>query len=317
MNNYNQKYNKDDVFLRSMIVSLLAELNKKIYYYNRIDNDTLEKVNVPCLYSITGGERFLRDEFYYDALEQGKAIGDYERTPRIIANLNGMSINTIEQTNKYNRTKIVREVNNKLRTLYLNVDYIPVTLTFDCKLVCSNNIELFKLTECIISKIYKNNNFFKVDFGMFNVDASLSVPADYNHERPQEFGLNDKKEFSMSFAIEMKSFIPAFEHGLLMCEIDDMLKELPESASGIVEFRSTDYGEMKMLAGGVYETFRVSSYYEHVDDPTLKSNTHKSPMLARNCCELRKKDDEEHLMDRKYIPNKPINNCDDIDDPCK
>ena len=29
MNNYNQKYNKDDVFIRNMIVSLLAEMNKK------------------------------------------------------------------------------------------------------------------------------------------------------------------------------------------------------------------------------------------------------------------------------------------------
>lgn len=302
MSDYNQKYNKDDVFLRSMIIALLAELNKKIYYYNRIDNDTIERVDVPCLYAITGGERFLRDEFYYDALEQGKAIGDYERVPRCIANLTGMSVNTSEQTNKYNRTKIVRTVNNKLRTLYLNVDFIPVTLTFDCKIICSNNIELFKLTECIISRIYKNNNFFKVDFGMFNVDAALSVPTDYSHEKPQEFGLNDKKEYSMSFSVEMKSFIPAFEHGLLMSEIDEMLQKLPDSASGIVEFRPNDYGEMEMLAGGVFETFRISAYYTGIEEPTLKSNTHKVPMLARNKEELKKKENEEHLLDRKYVP---------------
>ena len=29
MSDYNQKYNKDDVFIRSMIVCLLAEMNKK------------------------------------------------------------------------------------------------------------------------------------------------------------------------------------------------------------------------------------------------------------------------------------------------
>lgn len=301
MSNYNQKYNKDDVFIRDMIVSLLGELNKKIYYYNRLNNKKVEKINVPCMYSITGGERFLRDEFFYDALEQGVAVGDYEKVPRCIINLNGINVNTTEQTNKYNRTKIVREVNHKLRTLYLNVDYIPITLNFDCKIICSNNIELFKITECIISKIYKNNNFFKVDFGMFNVDSSFMVPENYNHERPQEFGLNDKKEFSMTLDIEMKSFIPAFENGLLMCEIDEMLQKLPNDASGIVQFRPNEYGEMQMLTGGVIETFRVSEYYNHMEEPTLKSNTHKSPIVVDKHNTLDKKDYEENLIDRKYI----------------
>ena len=31
---YNEKFNKDDVFIRSMIVCLLAEMNKKLYIYN-------------------------------------------------------------------------------------------------------------------------------------------------------------------------------------------------------------------------------------------------------------------------------------------
>ena len=74
MSEYNQKYNKDDVFIRSMIVCLLAELNKKMYIYNRLDDGKPQKINIPCLYSITGGERFLKDEFYYDALEEGKAF---------------------------------------------------------------------------------------------------------------------------------------------------------------------------------------------------------------------------------------------------
>ena len=154
MSEYNQKYNKDDVFIRSMIVCLLAELNKKMYIYNRLDDGSVQKVDIPCLYSITGQERLLRDEFYYDALEEGKAFGDYEKVPRCMVNLTSFSVNTAEQTKKYNRTKIVRESQGVLRTLYLNVEWIPVTLSFDCKVICSNNIELFKCTEMIVSKIY-------------------------------------------------------------------------------------------------------------------------------------------------------------------
>ena len=301
MNNYNQKYNKDDVFIRSMIVCLLAEMNKKIYYYNREDNGTVTKITVPCLYSITGSERFLRDEFYYDALEEGKAIGDYERVPRCVVSLNGINVNSSEQTNKYNHTKIVRESNGVLRTCLLNVEWIPVSLSFNCKILCSNNIELFKITECIISKIYKNPNYFKVDFGMFNVDGCFSVPTDYSHNISTEFGFSDKKEFSMEFNIEMKSFIPAFEHGLLMCEIDEMLSKLPAGENGLVQYRPNEHGEFEMRFGGVFETFRLSGYMHTIDEATILSNTHNVPMYTRTEKELEEKDHKENLTFRKEM----------------
>lgn len=298
MNEYNNKFNKDDVFIRNMIVCFLAELNKKIYYYNRVDNNNVNKINVPCMYSITGQERFLKDEFFYDPINLGMAIGDYEKVPRVIANLTGLTINTAEQTNKYNHTKIVRESNGKMRTCYLNVEWVPVQLSFDCNLVCSNNIELFKITECIISKIYKNPNYFKVDLGMCNVDGAFEVPENYSNEIPTEFGLNEKKEFRMNFGVEMKSFIPAFEHGLLLCEIDEMLSKIPKENEGIVMFRADDYGNMGMRTGGVLESFRVSEYAYRIEPATLQSNTHKVPMQAFTKEDLDKKDITEDLVVR-------------------
>lgn len=301
MDQYNQKYNKDDVFIRSMIVCLLAEMNKKMYIYNRLDDGTVQKVNVPCLYSITGSERFLKDEFYYDALEQGKAFGDYESVPRCIVNLSSFGVNAAEQTNKYNRTKLVRESQGVLRTLYLNVEWIPVILSFDCHVICSNNIELFKVTEMIVSKIYKNPNYFKVDYGMFNVDACLTAPTDYNHEYLQEFGLNEQKQYTSTFSIEMKSFIPAFEHGLLMCEIDDLLMDIPKDAKGIIEYRPDEFGNYGMRTGGVMEEIVSSSYAHTIEEPTLKSNTHNVPMRVKSLDDLKKKDLNEGLIERKIV----------------
>jgi hypothetical protein len=218
-----------------------------------------------------------------------------------VVSLSGINVNTAEQTNKYNSTKIVRESNGVLRTCQLNVEWVPVTLSFGCKIICSNNIELFKITECVISKIYKNPNYFKVDFGMFNVDGCLSVPADYSHNIPTEFGFSDKKEFSMEFNVEMKSFIPAFEHGLLMCEIDEMLSRLPVGEHGLVTYRPNENGEFEMRVGGVFETFRLSGYMNIIGEPTLLSNTHDAPMYARNEKELKEKDIKESLVFRKEI----------------
>jgi hypothetical protein len=277
MNQYNQKYNKDNSFLRYIIVGTLAEMNKKICYYNRLDNDTLERVDVPCLFSTTGQERFLADEFVYDAISNGKAIGNYESVPRCVLNLNGMSVNAAEQTNKFINTKIVREVNGKLRTCYLMTCFLPTTLNFDTVVICSNHLELLKLSEAIVSRIYKNENLFNIDFGgIGNVEAQLSVPADYQHDRPIEFSVNDKKEFKISFSIEVKSFIPCFEHGLSIDEIDDMLKGLDPNADGLVEFRPNKYGKMEMRIGGVIAGYEINGYYtDRIPEKSITSNTIK------------------------------------------
>jgi hypothetical protein len=136
---------------------------------------------------------------------------------------------------------------------------------------------------------------------MFNVDGCLTVPSDYSHTIPTEFGFSDKKEFSMDFNVEMKSFIPAFEHGLLMCEIDELLSRLPVGEHGLVTYRPNDNGEFEMQVGGVFEKFRLSGYSNIVDGYTLLSNTHDVPIGAKNDKELKEKDIKDKLVFRKEI----------------
>ena len=139
---------------------------------------------------------------------------------------------------------------------------------------------------------------------MCNVDGAFEGPENYSNQIPTDFGLNDKKEFRMEFSIDMKSFIPAFEHGLLLPEIDEMLSKIPVENNGIVMFRCDDYGNMGMRTGGVLETFRVSEYNYRIEPATLLSNTHKMPMQARTPEEQKKKDDTEDLMVRfSYCPD--------------
>jgi hypothetical protein len=105
----------------------------------------------------------------------------------------------------------------------------------------------------------------------------------------------------MEFNVEMKSFIPAFEHGLLMCEIDEMLSKLPAGDNGLVMYRPNEYGEFEMRIGGVFETFRLSGYMHTIGEPTILSNTHEVPMYARNEDELKEKDIKEDLVFRNEI----------------
>tara|TARA_R110001592_G_scaffold16999_4_gene72127 strand:+ start:1199 stop:2194 length:996 start_codon:yes stop_codon:yes gene_type:complete len=260
MSAYNQEFNYDNTIIRYIIVALLAELKDKVYYYNQIDAETLKKIPVPFFYSITGDGRFLMDNFLYDAEAAGKAIGDYEVVPRGILQLTGISIDSGNQTNKFVRSEFVREWEGVLKTFSLETNFLPLTMTFSTTIVCSDNLEMLKVTESLMSKLYKNT-LFQVDLGMFRIQASCQVPEDYSQDRLFEFQLNDKKLFEVTFDIEVKSFMPVFENGILIPEIDFMTKEAivaNPKAAGVGMLRSGKDNELGIYFGGIFQKFNMS-----------------------------------------------------------
>ena len=261
MSAYNQEFNKDNTILRYIIVALLAELKDKVYYYNQIDEDSLKKIPVPFFYSITGDGRFLMDNFLYDAEAKGKAIGDYETVPRGIIQLTGISIDSGNQTNKFARGEFVQEWEGILKTFSLETNFLPLNMSFDCTVVCSSNLEMLKVTESLMSKIYKNT-LFQVDLGMMRVAATFAVPEDYSQNRLFEFQLNDKKEWSVTFPIEVSSFMPVFESGILIPEITLMttaaIKSNP-TASGVGTLRAGSNNELGIFFGGLFQEIVTST----------------------------------------------------------
>jgi len=260
MSAYNQEFNKDNTILRYMIVALLAELKDKVYYYNQIDEDTLKKIPVPFFYSITGDGRFLMDNFLYDAEANGKAIGDYESVPRGIIQLTGISIDSGNQTNKFARGEFVSEWEGILKTFSLETNFLPLNISFDCTVVCSSNLEMLKVTESLMSKLYKNN-LFQVDLGMMRVQANFAVPEDYTQNRLFEFQLNDKKEWSVTFPIEVASFMPVFEQGILIPELAFMTKSAIKAnpnATGVGTLRAGADNELGIYFGGIFQKLVMS-----------------------------------------------------------
>ncbi len=253
MSAYNEEFNKDNVVLRYIIVAMLAELKGKIYYYNQIDEDTSKKIDIPFYYSITGNERFLLDNFLYDTTAEGKAVGDYELVPRGIAALSSMAIQSANLTNKFVRSEFVRELNGELKTFSLMTAYLPVTLGFDITIVCSNNLEMLKATEAIVSRLYKSQSF-SVDLGMMRVEAAMVIPEDYSQERPFEYALNDKKEWKVTFSLEVQSFIPVFEYGIPFAEIQKLVEG--SSGKGIGVYRN----------GGIYFGNVIEEFNTTIDD---------------------------------------------------
>lgn len=267
MSAYNQEFNKDNTILRYIIVALLAELKDKVYFYNQIDEDTLKKIPVPFFYSITGDGRFLMDNFLFDTEAAGKAIGDYEVVPRGIIQLTGISIDSGNQTNKFARGEFVQEWEGILKTFSMETNFLPLNMAFDCTVVCSANLEMLKVTESLMSKLYKNT-LFQIDLGMMRVAGTFAVPEDYQQNRLFEFQLNDKKEWSVTFPIEVSSFMPVFESGILIPEVSLMTKSAIKAnpnAQGVGMLRSGTDNELGIYFGGIFQKF------EYTEDSLLKA----------------------------------------------
>lgn len=253
-NIYNQTKNYDNSVIRYVIIALLSELREKIYIYQHMEDEKTEKIEIPFMYSITGSERFLKDEFLYDSIDNGKAIGDYEKIPRGVVNIQSIGIDSGSQMNKFIQTRFVHEVDGILKTFYLRTCFLPLTLSFSCDMICSSQIEMLKVTEAVMSKLYAVNIFY-VDLGMMHVQSSYTLPTDYSQERPIEFMMDGQKEYKVSYNIEVKSFLPVFEHGITFDEISEMTKGVNGT---IMTLRSDEYGNVGIYPNGLITKMYVS-----------------------------------------------------------
>lgn len=265
MSLYNQEFNKDKCILRYIVVSTLAELKNRVYYYNLVD-DKYTKIDVPFYYSITGSERFLQDNFVYDAQENGRAIGDYEVVPRGVLQMTGYSITDDQMTNKYTPGQILFNCKDgTVRTFHGRFCYKPITMSFDCTIVCSTHLELFKVSESIVSKL-SEPKLFIVDLGMFSVEAALIIPNEFNQEKTVEFQVDSKKECSLTFSIEVQTFLPVFEFGLLLPELSIMVDSYLENTKdpgSVLTLRPDSNGELSICGGNTIENIHFTTYEEH------------------------------------------------------
>jgi hypothetical protein len=268
MSAYNIEKNTDDVTIRYIVVALLAELRDKIYFYDLYE-DGKKKVNVPFYFSMSGNEDFLIENFLNDNVKDPtnkKAIGNYDVVPRGVLSLQSISIDNGALTHKFIRTQLVKEISGKLKTFSFETQIVQLVMSFDVSIQCNSALERFKITQSLISKLYKNN-LFEIDMGGYRVSGNFSLPEDLDQEQLIEFSFNDRKEYKINFSIEVKSFMPVFEHGLLMGDIEDFIEYLIENSDksedeilrGVGVFRGGENNKLGIYFGNIIEQFRYGT----------------------------------------------------------
>jgi len=224
MASYNLKFNKDDSVVRHLIIGLLSDLNDKLSFFRQVSNDERVVVDVPFFYSITGDENFLRDNFLFSTIngvgcdpDLDKADGNYDKVPRGLVNLTSLNIDASKLVNKRNFGHYAKlDANGEMQGFASEFEMIPITIGLDIEILLSSQLDLFKVTETIVKRMYKSN-YYNVEVGhleegLYRLASYYAMPDDYSVDRPIEYGFDDKGNHKVTFALEVNSFLPSFDY---------------------------------------------------------------------------------------------------------
>jgi len=217
MSKYNLEFNKDDSVIRSMMAALLFEMQDKLSYTQTTEDDS-DILDVPFYMSMVGSERYLMDKFLHDDVIDPKGLkakGSYDPVPRGVLTFQTVEIDAQSMINKYIRTEILEKEAGTLKPYSYVTRIIPLILNFDTKIICNSMLEMLKITESIITDLYKNTRL-AIDLGGYRVEGNVTIPENLDSERNIEFGFTDKKLFEINFSIQFSSFIPSFDKSTKM-----------------------------------------------------------------------------------------------------
>lgn len=256
MASYNLKYNSDDSIVRHIIVGLLADLNNKLFFYRQISNSERVAIDIPFYYAITGDDQFLRDNFLFSTAsgpdchpDKAFADGNYDPVPRGIVNLDSFSIDSGSLVNKRNMGQYTKmNTGGAMEGYTAEFEAIPITMSVTVEVLVSSMLDSLKVSEAMIKKLYKSNQYSvevgHLNEGTYRLPSYYQFPDDIDIQRPIDFTFEDKDKYKLTFSLEIKSFIPAFEWdtemhiGNRMFEINANL--VPTTEPGVNETIDTD-----------------------------------------------------------------------------
>lgn len=212
MSGFLEKYNTDEVFLRSLIASLLRSFNEKLKYRQVNDQQQILEIFVPFFYSLTGDEPFLQDAFmHYRNCETDLLLaeGNYDVVPRGIVSIGTTEINTQSLGNKYVRTSYaVETVKGEMKTFSSYTNSVPLNVNFDVSIKVDTLLDAFKIYQAVVTTFYKTYPF-SFEFEGYRVPAQVGFPESYEMTKQLEFTyLSNPQLIEFRFSVAVETYFP-------------------------------------------------------------------------------------------------------------
>ncbi len=208
--NFNDKTNFDDVYLRCVIVGFLGFLRNRFSWTNVGENGPY-KVDLPINYSLTGDNRYIMDAFY-DDIPQDRVNMNVDQIPRGIITLKSWAIKADEFTNPniwYNINKENDE--GDLVQIIAQIKAVPVKLTFSLETILDNEIDVFKCWQTYMENmwIYK---YFAFDYKKLPINAVFNFMSDTDNPIVRDYKSPEGQEvLKTSYDFEIHTFFPIID----------------------------------------------------------------------------------------------------------
>lgn len=203
------RFNYDDVFFRDLTICTLAMLEDRFIWYNRFSSGVKE-VNVPFYYSMTGKEDFLLDSFTDDIVGDDRKLElNSDIIPRGHITLTSWRYKEDEMANANQWVRMAKEDLDEIKKVLTKIRPIPITATYNCKIIVNNENSLWKASESYMTNLlfYRYMYF---EFNFIKIDASVSFPSEKSITINREYTMDDQDLISLEFDMEVNTYYPAF-----------------------------------------------------------------------------------------------------------
>lgn len=221
-----EKYNSDDILIRSIIAGVLNLLNNNIKYNQVWDANISEEIVLPWLFDMgnSSSERFIQDNYtffgrYNPCLGGAQKIdGNFDVYPRGILRYQSTQIDSDNICNRFVQG-IYTKMENGIISTYRSFLYsIPITVNFECVVLVDNFTNLLKIEQSIREALFRNKTFYVMFKGM-KIGCCLGMPDNYNGEKTTDFSISTETgepHQKLTFSIVVESYHPVYDKSLEM-----------------------------------------------------------------------------------------------------
>ena len=206
--NFQDKTNFNDVYLRDVILGFLGFLKDRFKWNYESEQGTSEFI-LPIHYSLTGDNRYIMDAFYDDVPEK-RVNMNTDTIPRGIITLKSWAIKPDEFTNPNIWLNINREIDGELQQIVTMTKAVPIKLTFTLDTILDNEIDVFKCWQTYMDNmwIYK---YFTYDYAKVPINAVFNFISDTENPMVRDFKFGDLNVLKTQYTFEIHTFYPIFD----------------------------------------------------------------------------------------------------------
>ena len=177
MTAFNLKNSSDDVFIRSALIAMIADLNHlvKIKYIKPDQQEVIVDVPFFIDLGIGSNDRFYRDFYYKDEYCDCVIIHNYDRVPRFHVTPTGISLNPDQLTSPFGQAEYTETIDGKEKWVSSFVHMLPITIDLEFQAKASTFTEVLKIWQSIVDYSIYNTIPSNFIYKSINCDSTIII----------------------------------------------------------------------------------------------------------------------------------------------